>query len=125
MLTRRKLADIAAANPAAGILLDALAAAVLAAILAVPFLGFRMVDSAQGLSLGYRFSLVGYAALAVFLGRLALGFAARHWSLFSTMPRFKLPALAAGEGERRIGIALIAAALVLPWLPTDHGAECT
>ena len=122
MLTRRKLADIAAANPAAGILLDALAAAILAAILAVPFLGFRMVDSAQGLSLGYRFSLVGYAALAVFLGRLALGFAARHWSLFSTMPRFKLPALAAGEGERRIGIALIAAALVLPWLPfVDRG----
>ena len=51
---------------------DAARAAGVAALLALPLLGFRLVDSAQGLSLGYRFSWVVYAALAVFLGRLAL-----------------------------------------------------
>jgi branched-chain amino acid transport system permease protein len=118
----RKLADLAAANPVAGIFLDAAAAAFLAALLAVPFLGFRMLDSAQGLSLSYRFSWIVYAALAVFAGRLLLGFAVRHWGLMSSVPRFKLPSLAGGAGERRIGIGLIAAALVLPWLPfVDRG----
>src|SRR5258707_15723796 len=52
--------------------IDAVRAAGVAALLALPLLGFRLVDSAQGLTLGYRFSWVVYAALAVFLGRLAL-----------------------------------------------------
>ena len=78
---------------ASGIFRDALAAALLAGLLAVPFLGFRMEDSAQGLSLSYRFAWIAYAALAVFAGRLALGFASRHWGLMPSSPRFKLPAV--------------------------------
>jgi branched-chain amino acid transport system permease protein len=52
-------------------LMDAARAGGLAAVLALPLLGFRLVDSAQGLSLGLRLSWVVYAAVAVFAARLA------------------------------------------------------
>jgi branched-chain amino acid transport system permease protein len=54
---------------------DAAWAGAIAAVLALPLLGFRLVDSAQGLSLGYRLSWVAGAAAAVFAGRLALFYA--------------------------------------------------
>src|SRR5215472_4504476 len=52
-------------------LLDAARAGGMAAVLALPLLGFRLVDSAEGLSLGVRLSWVAYAAIAVFAARLA------------------------------------------------------
>src|SRR3954471_24503545 len=69
---------------------DAARAAGIAALLALPLLGFRLVDSAQGLSLGYRLSWVLYAAVAVFLGRLALFFSgtARRMALASLVRIF-------------------------------------
>ncbi|HEX2591326.1 MAG TPA: DUF3382 domain-containing protein, partial [Rhizomicrobium sp.] len=51
---------------------DALFAGIVAAVLAFPMLGFRLVDSAQGLSLDTRFAWVAIAAIVVFIGRLAL-----------------------------------------------------
>src|ERR1700680_850170 len=52
--------------------IDAARAAGIAALLAVPLLGFQLSGSARGLVLAYRFSWIAYAALAVFFGRLAL-----------------------------------------------------
>lgn len=51
---------------------DAVIGGVVAAALAFPMLGFRLVDSSLGLSLGLRFDWVVWAALAVAAGRLAL-----------------------------------------------------
>lgn len=62
----RSRAHLATALREAGI------ASCVAGMLAFPILGFRLVDSAQGLSLGYRFSWVVYAVLAVFAGRFVL-----------------------------------------------------
>ena len=51
---------------------DAVLGGVVAAALALPMLGFRLVDSSQGLSLGVRLDWVVWAALAVAAGRFAL-----------------------------------------------------
>jgi branched-chain amino acid transport system permease protein len=52
--------------------IDAARAAGIAALLALPLLGFRLIDSPQGLGLEYRFSWVAAAAMAVFVGRVFL-----------------------------------------------------
>jgi branched-chain amino acid transport system permease protein len=100
-------------------LADAAAAALVAALLALPLLGFRLEDSAQGLSLGYRMSLVGYAAAAVFAGRLLLGVAARGWTRRQGARTARAPLFkrSAGEIDRILGWVLIGVALVMPWLP--------
>src|ERR1700754_3149177 len=51
---------------------DAAAAALIAAVLALPLLGVRLSDSAQGSPPEFRLLWVLYAAVAVFLGRLAI-----------------------------------------------------
>jgi len=111
----------ASASPSAlaAMLKDALAAAVVAALLAVPLLGLRLVDSAQGLSLATRFPWIGYAAAAVFCGRLALSLAGaslgRH---LKRRPQTTLPLAKKPSNTRKIiGWVLIVIALVLPWLP--------
>ena len=53
---------------------DAAAAACIAALLALPLLGIRLSDSAQGGALEYRLLWVLYAAAAVFFGRLAISY---------------------------------------------------
>ena len=58
--------------PPVAMLRDAALAAVVAALLAVPLLGVRLVDNAAGLTLDNRLPLVLYAAAAVFVGRLLL-----------------------------------------------------
>ena len=71
---------------------DALAAAAIAAVLALPLLGFRLADSPQGLSLDYRLSWVAYAAMTVFLGRLLLSFGAtalKRCPLVDVLPVFR------------------------------------
>ncbi|MBI1180149.1 MAG: high-affinity branched-chain amino acid ABC transporter permease LivM [Alphaproteobacteria bacterium] len=96
---------------------DAGLAALVAALLAVPLLGFRLNVSAQGLSLEYRLPWILYAAAAVFAGRLLLSLAARSlWPQVRQRSR--------GFGARFpsntnviVGWVLIGGALVLPWLP--------
>jgi branched-chain amino acid transport system permease protein len=69
--------DTRARLPIAAMLRDAAIAGGVAALLAVPLLGFRLQDSVRGLSLGYRWTWIIYAAVAVFAGRLLLGVFAR------------------------------------------------
>ena len=109
----RSRAHLATALREAGI------ASCVAGMLAFPILGFRLVDSAQGLSLGYRFSWVVYAVLAVFAGRfvLSLGGAALaarapgqglRIAIFKNLP---------SDRDRMIGWMMVAGVLILPWLP--------
>jgi len=95
---------------------DAAAAAFVAALLAIPMLGFRLVDSAQGLSLDYRFLWVLYAAGGVFIARLLLqlsGYAIVP-SRLRKFPRIALFERCKGKGETIAGYAMIAFALLLP-----------
>jgi branched-chain amino acid transport system permease protein len=99
---------------------DAAAAALIAAVLALPLLGIRLSDSAQGGAPEYRLLWVLYAAVAVFFGRFAITYG--H-SLLA-----KIPSLQSG-GDPSWGFiprpwlepvllaAMIAFAIVLPLLP--------
>ena len=107
------------ANPIAGMVLDALAAAVIAALLAAPMLGVRLVDAAGGITLSYRTALIGYAAAIVFAGRLAIlaayaAFAHRrpHGKAHSRLALYKPKA---GQGQRYAAYAILAVALILPF----------
>ncbi|MBF0373421.1 MAG: high-affinity branched-chain amino acid ABC transporter permease LivM [Alphaproteobacteria bacterium] len=99
---------------------DAALASLLAAVLAVPLLGIRLIDSVQGLLLDTRIDWVWQAALAVFLGRLAMRLLARG---------AMTGGVAAGRrafarfGERLagwmgpLGWLMLGFAIVLPFLP--------
>ena len=78
---------VAHRSPVMAMLLDSLAAAIIAALLAAPLLGVRLVDSAQGIVLNYRTMWIVYAAGIVFVGRLAIlaGYAA-----YAHRPRVKV-----------------------------------
>ncbi len=100
---------------------DAAAAGIVAGLLALPLLGFRLLDSAQGLSLGYRLSWVFYAVIGVFLGRLVLNLIGAKWAARprsthhnAAMARFTP---SASQSEYIAGWAMIAIAFVLPFLP--------
>jgi len=91
---------------------DALAAAAVAALLALPMLGFRLADTEHGLELENRLTWVPIAAAIVFAGRLALNLLAPLWS--------KIPTRKPGPVGKRpfhIGLALAACALLLPLTP--------
>ncbi len=98
------------------LLRDAGAAAVVAALLAFPLLGFRLVDSAQGLSLDARLIWVVYASAGVFAGRFLFSLARL---LYAVRPRVvaKTKVVVPGRSRYFVGITLIAVALLLPWLP--------
>jgi branched-chain amino acid transport system permease protein len=106
--------------PIVAMLRDALAAAGVAALLAFPLLGFRLVDSATGLTLDYRFQLVAYAAAAVFVGRLALSLALAAWGHRLRPKKTTRAALFVAHPDRNVkiaGWAMIAIALALPLMP--------
>lgn len=105
-------------------LLHALAAALIAALLALPLLGFRLRDSATGLILDYRWPLVLYAAGAVFIGRLAISLLRHFLGARFDQTRGHADIYSAEPARARIafGWAMIAIALILPWLPfADRG----
>jgi len=108
-------------HSAAALIKDALIASVVAALLAFPLLGFRMQDSAQGLSLETRLTWVLYAAAIVFLGRLGIlvlrqQLAGRNFRISLPRPGF-LSSVFAHETRTIIAVLLIIIALLLPWLP--------
>ncbi len=109
-------------NPIVAMVADALAAAVIAALLALPMLGFRLIDAAEGLTLGYRFSLVAWAAGLVFAGRLIVLIA---YAAYAHRPkpkhhsRLALYKPTAGQGQRYAAYALLALAVILPFV-TDR-----
>ncbi|MEE8439196.1 MAG: high-affinity branched-chain amino acid ABC transporter permease LivM [Micropepsaceae bacterium] len=96
-----------------------------AALLSVPLLGFRLVDSAQGLSLDTRFLWVVYAAVGVFLARLILnltgsiivGSAQRSFSRIAIFKGLNY------DWERITGWVLIGLALLLPLLADRNLAD--
>jgi len=93
---------------------DSALAALVAALLALPMLGFRLADSEQGLQLETRLSWVPIAAAIVFAGRFLLILVA------PLMPRRGgKPSLATASTRRPllIGLALAAAAILLPVTP--------
>ena len=102
--------------PLAAMLRDSALAAVVAALLAVPLLGVRLVDNAGGLTLDYRLPLVLYAAAAVFAGRLLLSLAGHFLA-----PSFRDMTVSLPRMPRNsliiVGWVLVAAAVLLPWMP--------
>jgi branched-chain amino acid transport system permease protein len=104
---------------------EAAIAGFVAALLAVPLLGFRLVDSAQGLSLDYRFFWVICAGVGVFVARLILnltgssivGSAQKSFSRIIIFNRFN------GDWERIVGWVLIGLALFLPFLGDRNLAD--
>ena len=96
--------------------------AALAAVLAFPLLGFRLIDSAQGLGLELRLLWVAYAALAGCAASLVLSLlraagqaVAVRIPIVSRVPA----ALRRGAAWSEAGVLtlLIIFALLLPWLP--------
>ncbi|NFV80097.1 high-affinity branched-chain amino acid ABC transporter permease LivM [Magnetospirillum aberrantis] len=99
-----------------GALTDAFVGGLVAAALALPMLGFRLVDSALALSVGFRLDWVLWAALVVFAGRLALNLL----RMTGGLPDLRLgERLSARMGNTRhwASWAMIGFATVLPFLP--------
>lgn len=99
-----------------GALTDAFVGGLVAAALALPMLGFRLVDSALALSVGFRLDWVLWAALVVFAGRLALNLL----RMTGGLPDLRLgERLNARMGNTRhwASWAMIGFAAVLPFLP--------
>jgi len=95
---------------------DGILGAVVAAALALPMLGFRLVDSASALTLATRFDWVLWAAAAVGLGRFAVSL------LRQAIPADRVPVmpdLGAKFPKARlvVGWAMAGFALALPFLP--------
>lgn len=105
--------------PLVHFLRDAAAAAAVAALLAFPLLGFKLADSAQGITLDVRLVWVLYAALAVFFGRLALSLGGAFVATRLRRAPAKPVSVPASAARMRLyaGVALMLFALVLPWLP--------
>ena len=110
------LAERAAGRPSP--LLEALKEAALTAAvafaLAVPLVGFHLVDVTGGVELQTRFGWVALAVAAVFAGRFALAFARATGRRVAVS--FSTPAALKGTGKW-IGWAGLGVAVVLPFLP--------
>jgi branched-chain amino acid transport system permease protein len=98
---------------------DAALAGLVAALLALPLLGFHLGDSEQGLILEPRLSWVPISAAIVFAGRLLLNLAAPWLARWKDRTPAGKTGLATGVSRRPlyIGLALAAAALLLPVTP--------
>jgi len=105
---------------------DAAIAAVVAALLALPLLGFATIDTGGPLGIRTRFDYVLYAALAVFVGRLAFMAALDLWrerqiasAQEATKGAAKTDKLAQiGKlADRWLLPAMIGCAVILPFMP--------
>lgn len=99
---------------------DAAAAAVVAALLGLPLLGFHISDSLGGERLAYRLDWVAWAAAAVFGGRLLLGLlgAGLSGAPARRLGRMLGPLSARFAGwNTQIGWAMAILAVALPFLP--------
>ncbi|MGQ0662599.1 MAG: high-affinity branched-chain amino acid ABC transporter permease LivM [Pseudomonadota bacterium] len=114
------IADAAPARaPLAAAAREAGLAAAVALALALPLIGFRLIDITGGVSLGYRFDWVGIGVGAVFLGRLALAlWRERRRRAFEAVVGLVGGMAGGAHGlGRYVGVALAMAAVVLPFLP--------
>jgi len=99
-------------------LIDAGLAAFVAVVLAIPLVGFETLDSGPVIELATRFDWVLYAAIAVFLGRLAIaGLVAARSARSGPLPGSAPLAAVARRLSPTVMPAFVGAALVLPFLP--------
>lgn len=91
---------------------EALMAAFVALMLAIPLIGFRLADTMQGLAIETRFDWVAWGVGAVFVGRLALGLLRGR----GVAVPIKMPALPPNAGTM-FALVLGVFALVLPFTP--------
>ena len=117
-------------NPAASrpnyaaLMRDSGAAALVAALLAFPLLGFKLDASARGLTLDVRLIWVVYAAAIVFAGRLFFTLIIQHYGVHfvdrftraELLPHYVPKRLAQYASRYHVGLAMIGFALLLPWL---------
>jgi branched-chain amino acid transport system permease protein len=98
---------------------EGLVGAVAAAGMALPMLGFRLVDSSQGLSLGTRFDWVAIAAVVVGLGRFLLTLLGAAWEIRKAArpPMTAKPADSGPNIRMWAGWMLVGAAAIMPLLP--------
>ncbi len=97
---------------------DAILGGLVAAALAFPMLGFRLVDSSQGLSLGMRMDWVLWAALIVAAGRFALNLLRMAAPKATKGPTWGESMAARFAGARPwAGWLMIGFAAALPFLP--------
>jgi len=98
---------------------DALIAAAVAAVLALPLLGFETIDTGGPLGIRTRWHLVALAAAGVFVGRLVLMFwlGRRRRSAAETASRDAFFSKLGRKADGWLMPAMIAFALALPLLP--------
>ncbi len=120
--------SVALMRPWRRLLTDAGLGAILAGLLALPMLGFRLVDSANGLSVSGRPDWVLWAMAVVGGGRLALGLIRQAWPPGGVT----LPPVVAALPQRfdaarpQVGWLLMATAFLLPFMPfADHKTIAT
>lgn len=97
---------------------EAALAALVALLLAIPLVGFRLVDGLRGLTIETRFDWVAWGVSAVFFGRLAI-------ALSGTTRRFLLDLKSVGAAlsnlpgglSRFAGGAMLVGAVLLPLVP--------
>lgn len=114
-------ADVAVAqNQWPNWLKDATVAAVIAALLAIPFLGFRTVDTATGLQLETRAWWVVIAAIAVFFGRLALNVFLSYKSINKVAASVAVSAPSTRSWLPVVGFVILLIAVFLPVTPFSN-----
>jgi branched-chain amino acid transport system permease protein len=103
---------------------DAGLAALLALLLGIPFIGFATVNLDTGLGIATRFEWLAVGVVAVFAGRLALGFLSERLETRRRAGRTLLPTLSEttqAKLSQRLLLAAIAFAVLLPVFPfTDR-----
>ncbi len=96
-------------------LIEAGLAALVALLLAIPLIGFRLTEGLQGLGIETRFHWVAWGVGVVFFGRLALAMArGSRGDLLGRLP--SMPKAPAGTGKAIAGV-LLALAFVMPFMP--------
>ena len=92
-------------------------AAVAAFALALPLIGFRTVDSENGLTVHTRFDWVAIGVAVVFAGRLVLALWPAQWKWGQKREPRHTDAKAARSPVRFVGYAIVSLAILLPFLP--------
>lgn len=105
---------------------DAIMAAGVAALLALPLIGFETVDTGGPLGIKTRFDYIVYAAIAVFLGRLGMRIAFDWRRSYrerivqaepTNVDRKELLAIIGQKADKWLMPVLIGFAIIMPFLP--------